>query len=285
MDIEKEVSIYYKSLRLIGGFCFMSIWQAIVLGVIQGIAEFLPISSSGHLILLQRVFGLDLPGMVFDIIVHLGSLVAVFVVFWRDIWELIKRPFQKMTLLLIIGTLPVVVSGFLFRNHIEEFSRNIPLLALMFFITGIILCIADKLPLGTKSEKEMSYLDALVVGVVQALAIFPGISRSGSTITGGLATGLTREMAARFSFLLSIISIIGASVLEIWVMHDSETAIYSGDIFPFIIGFVAAALSSYFAIRLLLQLIRTCKLRYFSYYLFILVAWMLLDYFVLNWFF
>jgi len=265
----------------------MEIWQAIILGIVQGIAEFLPISSSGHLVVLQRVFGVDLPSMTFDIIVHIGSLFAVFAVFWRDILTLLKNPFQKMTAMLIVGSIPAAVAGFLFKSDIERIFNQGFYLAIAFILTGILLLVADSIPKRhtRKTEKDMTILDALIVGCMQAVALPPGISRSGATITGGLFSGLNRETAARFSFLLSIIVIGGAGLLEAWEVYQSPEIIYRGDIIPFIIGFVAAAVSGYFAIRLLLELIKKCKLKYFSYYLFILAAWLLLDRFVLNWFF
>ena len=265
----------------------MTIWQAVILGIVQGIAEFLPISSSGHLVVLQRVFGVDLPGMTFDIIVHLGSLCAVFAVFWRDILSLIKNPFQKMTAMLILGSIPAVIMGFLFKSDIERMFSQGFYLAVGFVLTGILLLAADSIPKTRthKTEKDMTIFDALIVGCMQALALPPGISRSGATITGGLLNGLNRETAARFSFLLSIIAIGGAGVLEVWEVYQSPEHVLSGDIISFIVGFAAAAVSGYFAIRLLLELIKKCKLKCFSYYLFILAAWLLADRFVLNWFF
>jgi len=265
----------------------MTIWQAIILGIVQGIAEFLPISSSGHLVLMQRVFGIDLPSMTFDILVHLGSLCAVFAVFWKDILALIKKPFQKMTAMLIVGTIPAVVVGFAFKDQIEQIFNQGFFLAIAFAITGLLLLAADSIPVARsrKEEKDMTLIDALIIGCMQALALPPGISRSGATITGGLLRGLNRETAARFSFLLSIIAIGGAGLLEAWEIYESPEIISRGDILPFIIGFIAAAVSGYFAIRLLLELIKKCNLKYFSYYLFILAALILVDRFVLNWFF
>ena len=262
--------------------CLMEIWQAIVLGVVQGISEFLPISSSGHLAVLQVVFGMSLHGITFDIFLHVGSLVAVFVVFWKDIWNLIRNPFQKITAMLIIGTIPAVILGFLLRSHMDGLQHGV-FLAIAFTFTGAMLIFADGITGSIKTEKEMTYIDALMVGLMQALAIPPGVSRSGSTITGALMRGLDRETAARFSFLLSIIAILGAGALEaIDVIREPETISY---IPAYIVGFVAAAVSGYFSIRLLLKLIKKAQLKHFSYYLFVLAAFILLDRFVLNLFF
>ena len=264
----------------------MELWQAIILGIVQGISEFLPISSSGHLVVLQRMFGLDLPGITFDIVLHLGSLAAIFVVFWQDILALIKKPFQKMTGLLVVGTLPVVVAGFLFREQILGIFHQAFFLALAFIFTGALLWVADGLTKGTKNATDITWLDALIIGGMQAVGLPPGISRSGATITGALACGLNRETAARFSFLLAIIAITGAGVMEAFDLYQAtEPVFYREDVLPFMIGFAASALASYLSIRLLLQLLKSCKLRYFSYYLFVLAAWLLVDHFVLNWFF
>jgi len=257
-------------------------WQAIVLGIVQGVSEFLPISSSGHLVLLQEVFGMDQPGITFDIVLHVGSLCAVLAVFWRDILALIKNPFQKMTLFLIVGTLPVVVGGYFLRGHMEMFQQSF-YLALAFIFTGILLLVADNITQVHKTEREMTVLDALIVGFMQAVALPPGISRSGTTITSGLICGLTRETAARFSFLLSIIAIAGAATLE--VFEGGHNYVYRGDIPAFMVGFVISAVTGYFSIRLLLELIKKCKLKYFAYYVFILAAFLLVDRFVFNWLF
>lgn len=260
----------------------MEIWQAIVLGIVQGVAEFLPISSSGHLVVLQEIFGMSQAGITFDIVLHVGSLCAVFAVFWRDILMLLKNPFQKLTLMLIVGTIPAVLAGYLLRGYMDIFQHSF-YLAVAFVFTGILLLIADNIKHVHKSEKEMSVLDAIVIGCMQAIALPPGISRSGATTTGALVSGLTRETAARFSFLLSIISIVGAATLELW--EGGYSGVYMGDIPAYMIGFVVAAVAGYFSIKLLLELIRNCKLKYFAYYVFILAALLLLEGFVFNFFF
>ncbi|MCL2015027.1 MAG: undecaprenyl-diphosphate phosphatase [Defluviitaleaceae bacterium] len=262
----------------------MTIFQALILGIVQGIAEFLPISSSGHLAVLQQMFGISEGTLTFNIILHLGSLCAVIAVFWRDIWVLLKNPFQKMTLLLIVGTIPAVAAGFLLRDHLDVFLQAI-LLAAAFTFTGVLLIISDNIKHTYKTVKEITLLDALIIGFMQAVALPPGISRSGATITGALVTGLNRETAARFSFLLSIIAILGAGVLEAFTLLSAGDMIYQGDIPAIMVGFVAAAISGYFSIRLLLELIKKCKLKYFAYYVFALAALILADYFWFGLFF
>lgn len=263
----------------------MSILQAAILGIIQGIAEFLPISSSGHLVLLHALFDMEIPetyAFTFDIVVHLGTLVAIFVAFWDEILRLVKNPFTKMTGLLIVGSVPVAVAGFLLRGPIIEYLRTGIWLAAAFTVTGVLLVTADKFTAGIKEDKDISYLDALVIGCMQTLALPPGISRSGTTIAGGLMRGLNREAATRFSFMLALIAIAGVSLLEgIGAARDGY-AIETLGVAPIIVGFVASAVVGFGAIKLLLRLIRACKLRYFSYYLWGLAAVLLLDYFFMN---
>jgi len=265
----------------------MTIFQAIVLGIIQGVAEFLPISSSGHLVLFHQMFGVDAKDpafFTFDIVVHIGSLVAIFIVFWNDIWALMKNPFSKMTGLLIVGTIPTVIAGLFLRNFMDVLRNGI-WLAAAFTVTGFLLMAADRFAEGKKTEREMTYLDALFVGVLQACALPPGISRSGTTITGALYRGINRETAAKFSFLLAIIAISGAGALE--AVEFLRGGIYIGTVgvAQMIVGFTVSLVVGYFSIRLLLKLIKSCKLMYFSYYLWALAGLILLDVVVLNRFF
>jgi len=263
----------------------MNILQAIILGIVQGITEFLPISSSGHLIVLQRVFGMEEPALTFDIVVHLGTLVSIVAVFWADILAIIKKPFGKMTGLLIVGTIPAVIAGLFLRNVMETHFRTGIWLAAAFTLTGVLLVLADRFVTGHKEERDITWFDAFFIGCCQALAIPPGISRSGTTITGALTRGLNRETAARFSFLLAIIAITGAGVLETAEVLQDGARVESIGIMPLIFGFLAAALVGYLCIRLLLRLIKACKLRYFSFYLWGLAALILVDYLFVNHFF
>ena len=264
----------------------MEIWQAVVLGVVQGIGEFLPVSSSGHLAVMQHVFDIDEQGLIFDIVLHIGTLCAVFAVFWPDIVTLIKNPFQKMTGMLIVGTIPAVAAGLFLRSHMDYLNQGF-YLAIAFIFTGVLLLISDNINAASakRNEDEITVADAVIVGLMQAAAIPPGVSRSGATITGGLISGLNRKTAARFSFLLSIIAIIGAGTLEGYHVFVAGEGIYAGDIPAFMIGFVTAAVSGYYSIRLLLKLLDKAKLKYFAYYVFILASLILLDNFLLNWFF
>jgi undecaprenyl-diphosphatase len=263
----------------------MTTLQALILGIVQGVSEFLPISSSGHLVLLQRVFGMEEPALTFDIVVHIGSLLAIVLVFWPKIWALIKNPICKMTGLLIVGTIPAVIAGFLLRDFIESYLRTGIWLAVAFTITGFLLLFADKSKKAYKEERDITYVDALVVGICQACALPPGISRSGTTIAGALGRGIKRTAAAEFSFMLAIIAIAGAGLLELIQVLRGEVPPSGIGFTQMAVGFVASFVVGYFSIRLLLRLIKACKLRYFSYYVWGLAALILLDYLIIGRFF
>ena len=254
--------------------------QAILLGIVQGIAEFLPISSSGHLVLLQRIFGIEYPALTFDIVVHLGTLCSILAVFWKDVWALVKNPFSKMTGLLIVASLPVVVAGLFLRDAVEGFLRGGLWLAVAFTITGVLLQISDRFTSGEKSDKDITYLDALIVGCMQAMALPPGISRSGTTITGALMRGINREAATRFSFMLAIIAIAGSGALEAFRIATGEASLGAIGVMPMAAGFITSALVGFLSIGLLLKLIKACKLRYFSFYVWALALFILIDYVV-----
>ena len=266
----------------------MSVLKAVILGIIQGFTEFLPISSSGHLVLVQRIFGAGEEMLSFDVILHLGSLVAVIIIFWKDIIGLIKKPFQNLMYMLIAATIPAVIVGILFKHQIEALFNGGIFLAFGFIITGFLLLYSDKIQNTIKRDKDMRLTDALVIGCVQAIAIVPGISRSGSTLTAGLHQKLSRETAARFSFLLSIPTILGAAVmtaLDIYKSPEGVTGFLSAGVTPMIFGFIAAMLSGYLSIRFMLDLIKKCKLSYFGYYVLVLAGFILADIFITHMFF
>ncbi|MCL2356272.1 MAG: undecaprenyl-diphosphate phosphatase [Defluviitaleaceae bacterium] len=264
----------------------MTIFEAVMLGIVQGIAEFLPISSSGHLVVLQRIFGFDEGLLTFDIFVHIGSLAAILVVFWRDVWELIRKPFCKMNGLLIIGTIPMVIGAFFLGGAVRGgFFNNGIWLAVAFTVTGVVLFITDKFREPTKEERDITWKDALFVGFAQALALPPGISRSGMTIAGALSRGIKRDAAANFSFMLAIIAIAGVSFVEILEIATGRVTIDNIGAVPLFFGALASALVGYLSIHLLLKLIKACKLRYFSFYVWGLAGLILLDALVLRIFF
>lgn len=260
----------------------MNIIQAIVLGILQGFAEFLPISSSGHLLLLQNIFGIEDNLLTFSIVVHIGTLIPVLVIYREEILALIKNPFQKTTYLLILGTIPTVIVALLFGDAIDNLFNYANYLALGFIITGILLMITDFTQNGLKKSKDISYKDALFVGFIQAVAVAPGISRSGSTIAGAVSRGIDRKAAAKFSFLLSIPAILGATLLEIRSIITEPTYTDPVYLLPMIVGFFTAMISGYFAIKIMLKIIVHAKLRYFSYYMFVLGILIFIDQFYTN---
>ncbi|MCL2500117.1 MAG: undecaprenyl-diphosphate phosphatase [Defluviitaleaceae bacterium] len=272
----------------------MSVWQAILLGIVQGITEFLPVSSSGHLVVLQRVFGMDEPALTFDIVVHLGSLVSIFVFFWKDIWALIKRPFSRMTGLLIVATVPVVITGFFARDFVENQLRSPWVLAVAFTVTGFLLVAADYFTNNGKRDginvrkrvdRDITFADAAIIGCMQALAVPPGISRSGATLAGALGRGFNREIATRFIFFMAIIAIAGAGALEASELVRGNVTVDAVGFAPLMVGFLVSAAVGYLAISLLLKLLKAAKLRYFSFYVWALAIFILLDMAVLNLFF
>lgn len=251
----------------------MNILESIVLGIIQGLTEFLPISSSGHLVLAQKLFGLrdvESTALIFDTMVHVGTLVAVFIVFWKDILYMLKRPFSKLSLLVIAGTIPTVAIALLLKHWIEEAFKSGNTLGIEFIITGLILWYAERKRSGNKKVDDVSYIDAAWVGILQGLAIFPAISRSGSTIAGALMRGIERETAARYSFLLSIPAILGAVVLQSKDILKAGTGQGGIGILPLGIGTLVSCISGYIAIRFMLRLIAKGNLRIFAYYVWVL---------------
>ena len=276
----------------------MSVLEALILGVVQGITEFLPISSSGHLVLFQRIFGITEPAMAFNTAVHGGTLVAVVVVLWKDIWNLLRNIIQPLTLYVIIGTIPTVIAALLFRDIIEgAFATGAPL-GFAFLITTTLLIVSDKLyhrsgkpgglpakldrPTPPRLQSEMTWADALLIGLFQAVAIVPGISRSGATISAALGRRLDRDFAARFSFLLSIPAILGALVLhlnEFAGVGDTGEGI---GLLPILVGSISAGIVGFFSVRFTIKMVRERSLIGFAVYTGILGLLVLIDQFGTN---
>ena len=263
----------------------MTVFQAIILGIVQGLTEFLPVSSSGHLTIVQNIFGMEGNMLTFNVLLHVGTLIPVAVVYWKEIFRLIKNPFQKMTALLIVGTLPAVAAALLLGDLLDALFAGGVFLAFAYIITGILLIACDKMPKGRKNEEDITFADALIVGTIQAIAITPGISRSGSTITGSVRRGMNKSTASMFSFLLSIPAILGAVVLQLKDVITGEAVFENIGMAAAVAGFLASMISGYLAIRFMLKLIKESKLKFFSYYVFALAAFILLDYFVLHFIF
>jgi undecaprenyl-diphosphatase len=244
----------------------MDIFQAIILGIIQGITEWLPISSSGHLAIAQHLFGLKQP-IAFDIMLHFGSLIVIMVYFRNELNELlfgiIRREKKSLLMLLfmIIATIPIVIMGLFFGGIVENAFQNLVFVGLGLIFTGILLYFSKY---STRKENEIKWYSALIMGVFQALALFPGISRSGSTISSGMILGIKREDAAKFSFIIFIPAIIGAMILKIDGIMMIE------NISAMIIGTIVSAIVGYFSLNLLMGIIKSNKFSYFSLYCLIL---------------
>lgn len=259
----------------------MQWWQAIVLGVTQGLTEFLPVSSSGHLTFLQRIFGVDIGGaeLFFDIVLHLGTLVAVCVVFRRDIAALFKKPFKTL-IYLIVATIPAGVAGLLLDDVISGAIMGGKYvgayLAAFFLITAAVLFATEIYAKRRKRLYPLGWRTALPMGVAQAVAILPGISRSGSTIAAGTFAGGSAEDVSSFSFLMSIPVILGsfaASLLKGLIRGGEESLKYSFEVagpqfgWCVAIGFILSALSGLFAIKVMLRAIKRANYKWFSLYL------------------
>ena len=254
----------------------MTILEALILGILQGFTEFLPVSSSGHLVLVQRIFGIEEGLLTFTVALHIATLIPVLFVYYNRIKSLVRKPLQRLTLLLILGTVPTVIAALLLGDWIDILFTG-GFLALGFVVTAVLLILTDRSREGTKSIEEMSRRDALFIGLFQAVAIMPGISRSGSTIAGAVACNMRREAAVNFSFLLSIPAIAGATVLEIRHLLVGQTELAFVFTAPMLVGFLAAMVSGYFAIKAMLKIVAASKLRYFAYYLILAAALIFVD--------
>ncbi|QQO09836.1 undecaprenyl-diphosphate phosphatase [Breznakiella homolactica] len=267
----------------------MGIFEAIILGAVQGITEFLPVSSSGHLVLLQRILGISEPALLFDTLLHLGTLAAVFVVLWQDIWNILRKPVQKLTGMLILATVPTVIVALLFKDTIEGAFHSGKFLGFSFLITAAALVTSELLsrrPGKTRNEGEMNWIDALVIGIMQALAILPGVSRSGFTLSGALSRKLDRGFAARFSFLMSIPAILGALVFQLKdLITGSEPVSIGIGAVPLIAGTLTAALVGVVSVKLMLRIVRERSLFGFAVYVAILGALVLIDQYATHFFF
>lgn len=259
----------------------MSWFQALVLGIVQGLTEFLPVSSSGHLVLVPAVFGWPAAPLVFDTTVHLGTLAALLVVFGRDLWRLLvawwqglrhRRPFatadSRLAWWIVLGTIPGVLAGLLLEDTFTALFASPRAVGGFLLLTAALLILAEVLGRRQRALEEMGWPDALLAGLGQAAAIAPGLSRSGTTIAVGMFRHLTREAAARFSFLLAVPIVAGAGLVQLakWILEGGEQV----PALALLIGFLAAALSGYAAIRLLLAYLRRRPLYPFAVYCIVL---------------
>ncbi len=250
----------------------MSIIEALILGIVQGLTEFLPISSSGHLEIGNVLLNIqDTDHLSFTIIVHAATVCSILVVFRRDILHLIRgvshfrwNPSTRYLFFILLSMIPVGLVGLFFKEEVEAiFSGNLILVGSMLIITGLLLLFTHfKKP----QQKEVGFIHSFIIGIAQAFAVLPGISRSGATIATGLLVGIEKEKATRFSFLMVLLPIIGITLLQ--VVELSQQPAPTIKAIPLIVGFVAAFVSGYFACRWMLRIVRQMQLYYFSLYCF-----------------
>ena len=252
----------------------MGFWEALILGIIQGLTEFLPVSSSGHLELGKAFLGdesLPQESLLFTVVVHAATALSTIVVFRKDILEILKGLLQfkwneemQFSVMIIVSMMPAAVIGVLFNDQIEAlFDKQILLVGAMLILTGLLLFLADK---AKRTDKQVSYGYALLIGIAQAIAILPGISRSGATISTSVLLGIDREKAARFSFLMVVPLILGKMAKDIM---DGNISSELTNVMPLVVGFVAAFAAGLLACTWMIKLVKKSQLRYFSYYCFV----------------
>ena len=264
----------------------MTISSAIILGIVQGVAEFLPISSSGHLAVLQNLFDLSAgeDHLFFDVLLHLGTLISICVCYWGDIVAMVREVFivlrggrradgtpvqghlgaARLFLMIVVGTLPLFLV-LPINDKVEELYYITPFIGAALLLTGCMLFVSDKMAPGTRTERNMRFRDALTIGLCQCVATIPGLSRSGATITAGLATGLDRTFAMKYSFLLSLPAVLGANLLS-FIKAIGEESIEASLIPAYLLGMLAAMLSGIAAISLMKLIAKKSKFGWFAYY-------------------
>ncbi len=262
----------------------MTYFMSAVLGFVQGVAEFLPISSSGHLTLFQHFFGMEEPDQLFNVLLHFATLLAVCVVYWQDIWEMIVEFFRffggvfshstyrgrppearRMVLLILVGTLPLFLV-LPIQDQVEAFGSNPLFVCGALLVTGCILFLSDQMARGHKTARNATLLDVLLVGLAQGVATIPGLSRSGCTISAGMVRGFDRKFAVRYSFLMSLPAVLGATLLEVLDVLKAEGGFPAENIPKYLLGMVVAAVVGYFSIQLVKLLASRGRFGAFAFY-------------------
>ena len=278
----------------------MTLLQSVFLGIVQGITEFLPVSSSGHLAIMQNIFHIDTgDSILYDVLLHIGTLIVVFYLYRKEIGRLIieffgmirdlfdnirirranrgsdspvplhrivKNNYRKFVILILISTVPTGIMGFLGRKLVADAADTLLVPGICLLITGVILLISDRTKNNTKIPQDVTWREAVIIGIAQGFATLPGLSRSGTTITACLLCGFERSFAVKYSFILSIPAILGAAVLELKdIGSELVTPALAG---TYVAGMIAAAVVGYICIRTMIRLIRKKKLHYFAYYCF-----------------
>lgn len=266
----------------------MTYLEGIILGLVQGLTEFLPVSSSGHLAILENLFKIDEDKvLLFAVLLHVGTLISVFIVYWKDIWELIlelgftvkdlvkgnglrleERPIRKLGIMILVATVPTMIIGVLFGDLFDKLYTSIIPIGIGLLFTGIILFITEKQGSGKRTIENMNFRNAIFVGIVQGIAICPGVSRSGSTLFASLICKLDRKLAVKFIFLISIPPILGSAILE--APAAFKQGVDMSQLGPMFIGILVAAISGLLAIKFMIKIVSDKKLSYFSYYVWVL---------------
>lgn len=286
----------------------MNTLQAVVLGAVQGLAEFLPVSSSGHLVLVQKIFGMENGSITLEVLMHLGTLIAVFAVYWREIWQMICHPWKSDLKWLVVATIPAVAVRLLYtdlfvkvfagtgaeaafaaiRDGLGSFIDTAfagGFLGWAFLLTSGILLLGEWLSnKAMKRHKSVRGLDAVVMGLMQAVAVLPGVSRSGSTIAGGRARGLAGKKTADFAFLMSIPAILGAVVMDGKDILTGEIA-EALPVVPMIVGVLTSMVFGFIAIRFMIAAVKKSGMKWFAVYTFVLGVLVLVDQYILHVFF
>lgn len=242
----------------------LTLIDILILAVVQGITEWLPISSFGHLVIVEKYLGLA-PPLIFNVMLHVGTVFVVLAVFWRDIVKIVKALVRldfktdegKLALFIVVGSVPTALIGFFFRDVFESFSHSLFVVGVALLITGFVLFISER----RKADRELSYVDSLLIGTAQGIAITPGISRSGATISTGLLRKVKKETAFKYSFLLSVPAIIGAAVMEsrgLVVSNVDMVALFLGAIISMMVGYVS--------LKFLQKVVMKEKFHLFAYY-------------------
>lgn len=255
----------------------MSTLQALVLGIVQGITEFLPVSSSGHLVLLQKIWHISGGGLLFITCLHLGTLVAVVWALKREVWWLLKNPTSWTARMIVVSVIPTAIIGALFEDVFEKIFQSGVTIGFEFVVTGIVLWWMDGVSGTRKRDEDVTVTDALWVGSLQGAAILPALSRSGLTIAAGLWRGMDRDTAARFSFLLSIPAILGATALQSDNVLKDSNILGHIDWTPILVGTLAAVVAGYAGVKGTFWLIRNSRMKYFAVYVWFLATFVLVD--------
>jgi undecaprenyl-diphosphatase len=251
----------------------MSWFEAIILGLVQGLTEFLPVSSSGHLAIFQKLFGMNGSNLGFDVTVHVATVLATIVVFWRPICDLFKGLFKfkyndetKYVCMILVSLIPVFIVGMFFKDKVEAlFGSGLVVVGIALFVTAILLFLSEYLSGKQKESHDMNYKSAIWMGIAQAIAVVPGLSRSGATISTGLMCGVKKDKVAQFSFLMVLIPVLGEALLE--VMHGGVKA-QAAEVgaLPLALGFISAFVSGLLACRVMIEVVKKVKLRWFAVY-------------------